>query len=93
MIGKVGKNRCNDETEKAEFENSRRIADIRYTFDRGDPIEDLTARRIAGMPIGSPCVSLVNSILDTRGKGLEKLEENSSDSRIPFARYGWENRA
>lgn len=31
MVGKVGKNRCNDETEEAEFENSRRIADIRYT--------------------------------------------------------------
>lgn len=41
------------------------------------------------MPIGSPRVSLVNSILDTRGKGLEKLEENSPDSRIPLARYGW----
>lgn len=85
----VGKNRCNDETVKAEFENSRRIADTRYTLDRGDPIEDLTGRRMAGMPIGSPRVSLVNSILDTRGKGLEKLEENSPDSRIPLARYGW----
>lgn len=86
------KDQCNDETGRAEPENSRRIR-MRYAaiHDRGDPIKDLTAVRIAGMPIKRPHASLAKSILSiplfpTR-KRIEEIGGKFHMARISRARY------